>query len=68
MQGTEEHWIRSSFSNGSGGNNCVEVLTLAGGEVAVRNSRYAPGGHELIFTPSEWEAFLAGVKAGEFDG
>ncbi|MBK1786874.1 DUF397 domain-containing protein [Prauserella cavernicola] len=26
-----------------------------------------PGGVVLIFTPSEWDAFLAGVRDGEFD-
>ncbi|MQA61150.1 MAG: DUF397 domain-containing protein [Actinophytocola sp.] len=26
-----------------------------------------PAGPTLIFTPSEWEAFLAGAKDGEFD-
>lgn len=31
--------------------------------------RYAcdPDGTVLIFTPNEWEAFLAGAKDGEFD-
>lgn len=34
--------------------------------VAMRNSAH-PEGPVLVFTPSEWDAFLAGVKDGEFD-
>lgn len=26
-----------------------------------------PNGHVLVFTPSEWDAFEKGVRAGEFD-
>lgn len=59
-------WITSSFSNGSGGNNCVQVAVSAGGSIHVRNSR-RPNGEQVAFTPDEWAAFLAGVKAGEFD-
>ncbi|MFD1045231.1 DUF397 domain-containing protein [Kibdelosporangium lantanae] len=32
----------------------------------MRNSKY-PDGTKLTFTPSEWDAFIKGVKAGEFD-
>jgi hypothetical protein len=58
-------WRKSSHSNGTGGNNCVEVADLTGA-VAVRDSK-GRDGPILIFTPSEWTAFLAGVRAGEFD-
>lgn len=33
---------------------------------ALRHSSQ-PRGTVLVFTPSEWDAFLAGVKDGEFD-
>jgi hypothetical protein len=33
---------------------------------AMRNSKY-PDGTILVFTPSEWEAFVQGVRAGEFN-
>lgn len=33
----------------------------------MRNSR-DPQGPALVYTPEEIEAFLAGVKRGEFDG
>jgi len=56
-------WRKSSFSNPSG--NCVEAALLPAEGVAVRNSRY-PDGPALIFTGAEWDAFIRGVKAGEF--
>jgi hypothetical protein len=57
-------WLKSRHSGPTGG-NCVEVAFLAGGGVAMRNSRY-PGGPALIFTRAEWDAFLGGAKDGEF--
>ncbi len=39
---------------------------LAGGAVAVRNSR-DPHGPALVYTRAEIAAFIAGAKAGEFD-
>ncbi|MER6630351.1 DUF397 domain-containing protein [Streptomyces sp. NPDC000987] len=57
-------WIKSRHSNAEG--NCVEVAALAGGGIAMRNSR-DPHGPALIYTPAEVAAFLAGAKEGEFD-
>jgi hypothetical protein len=57
-------WIKSRRSGPTGG-NCVEVAFLDGGEIAMRNSRH-PGGPALIFTRSEWDAFLGGAQDGEF--
>lgn len=57
-------WFKSSRS--AGGNDCVEVAHLAGGKVGVRDSKN-PTGPALVFTPSEWDAFTAGVNDGEFD-
>jgi hypothetical protein len=58
-------WRKSSFSNGNGGNNCVEVASLVDA-VAVRDSKNREG-PTLTFTLAEWLAFLAGVRAGEFE-
>jgi Domain of unknown function (DUF397) len=57
-------WINSSRS-GSGGGNCVEVADLDAHR-AVRDSK-DPSGPALTFPASEWSAFTAGVRAGEFD-
>jgi hypothetical protein len=57
-------WRKSSFSNPSG--NCVEAARLPADGIAVRNSRF-PDGPALIFTQDEWDAFLRGVKVGDFD-
>jgi hypothetical protein len=57
-------WRKSQRSDGSG--NCVEVAPLAGGGRAVRDSKN-PDGALLIFDPGEWDAFIGGVKDGEFD-
>lgn len=57
------HYRVSSFC-GAGG--CVEVAPLPDGNVAVRDSKQrdlAPH----VFTPGEWDAFLTGVRNGEFD-
>jgi hypothetical protein len=57
-------WHTSSFSGSHG--QCVQVAFLDGGYVAVRDSKSSHG-PALTFTPSEWEAFVSGVKSGEFD-
>jgi Domain of unknown function (DUF397) len=57
---------RTSARSAPGGQQ-VEVATgLPGGFIAVRDSR-DPGGPALIFTPAEWDAFVGGVRDGEFD-
>ncbi|WP_433239339.1 DUF397 domain-containing protein [Streptosporangium sp. CA-135522] len=70
-------WFKSIFSGDNGG-NCVEVaeledLTYGPGHkaayadlIAVRDSK-DPDGPKPFFTPAEWDAFVDGVKADEFD-
>jgi len=61
---TGSTWVKSSLSYANG--NCVEVSDQPGGQIGVRNSRDR-GGPVLRFTPDEWQAFLGGVRNGEFD-
>jgi len=59
-------WHKSSFSDNSGP-YCVEVaVDSTTGERAVRNTR-RPDDGTAIFDAAEWDAFLRGVRAGEFD-
>ncbi|HEY2668875.1 MAG TPA: DUF397 domain-containing protein [Rugosimonospora sp.] len=60
---TRAAWHKSSRSSGNG--NCVEVAIL-GDAVAVRDTKDRSG-PVLVFTPAEWDAFVAGAKDGEFD-
>jgi predicted secreted Zn-dependent protease len=64
MDLTGADWRKSTYS--SNGGNCVEVATNLPGIVAVRDSK-DPDGPALAFTDDEWSAFIAGVRAGEFD-
>jgi hypothetical protein len=52
----------SSFCSYGG---CVEVGRTADGTVLVRDTK--DRAQALSFTDEEWVAFVAGVKAGEFD-
>jgi hypothetical protein len=62
---TDARWRKSSFS-GTNGASCVEVAFLPGGHTAVRDTkdRSLPA-HR--FSATAWQAFLAGIRAGEFD-
>ena len=56
-------WFKSSRSGAS--KDCVEVALLDDA-VGVRDSKN-PTGPALIFTPTKWSAFTAGVENGKFD-
>ena len=55
-------WHKKARSNSG---SCVEVAFIDG-RVVLRNST-DPGGSMLVFTPFEWEAFVGGVRLGEFE-
>jgi hypothetical protein len=57
--------FRKSTFSGAANANCVEV-GFETSAVLMRDSK-DKGGPVLRFTVGEWEAFLAGAKAGEFD-
>lgn len=55
-------WRISTFCSAGG---CVAVRMAEDGAVEVAHTRRLHA-ETLRFTPAEWEAFLAGVRAGEF--
>ena len=57
-------WFKSSFSQPGG--CCLEVR-IEGDQIHVRDTKDAEAGPVLTYTADEWNAFLAGAKAGEFD-
>jgi hypothetical protein len=62
--GAAEIWIKSSLSMANG--NCVEVAGLSSDLIGVRDSQH-PRGAVLRFSPADWDAFVDGVRKGEFD-
>ena len=56
-------WVSSRACNNSA---CVQVAHLPGGMVGIRDSKDTTKAAH-IFDSAEWAAFIAGVKAGEFD-
>lgn len=58
-----DEWKKSSFCESSG---CVYVAVaeIDSGQVVHVRDDYGPF---LTFSLEEWDAFVAGVKAGEFD-
>jgi hypothetical protein len=63
-KGVGPEWVKSSLSLANG--DCVEVASMPGGRIGVRDSKDVTGAI-LRFTPGEWDAFLEGVRKGEFD-
>jgi hypothetical protein len=65
---TQIQWRTSSFTDTGTGNGgtCVEVAALPDGRIAVRNSNHRDAG-VVYFTRLEMDAWIKGVKAGEFD-
>jgi hypothetical protein len=55
-------WRKSSFS---GVGECVEVAS-GSHQIAIRNSNDPEAG-TLLFSGAEMAAWIAGIKAGEFD-
>lgn len=55
-------YIVSSACHGAG--NCIAAGLLPSGDVSLRDTKTW---QEQVFTPAEWDTFLTGVRAGEFD-
>jgi hypothetical protein len=54
-------FVRSSYSGGNAGQECVEVARNVPGIVAVRDSKDADG-PILQLTPGSWTAFVRSVS------
>lgn len=65
MTGLSKEWKKSSRSSPQGG-NCVEVRRAEDDGIQVRDSKY-PGGPILTFAAAEWDTFIGGMKAGDFN-
>jgi hypothetical protein len=61
---SQAQWRTSSFTTASG--TCVEVAHVGDDAIAVRNSN-SPELGAVVFTRAEMNAWINGVKAGEFD-
>lgn len=57
------NWQKSSYSSNQ---DCVEVRAASDGDVELRDSDYPEAG-TIKVTGSQWNAFIRGVKAGQFD-
>ncbi|GAB2876389.1 DUF397 domain-containing protein [Streptomyces deserti] len=53
-------WIKSSYSDGNGG-NCIEVAPDFPGTVPVRDSK-TPDGPVLLLRRRTWSAFITALK------
>ena len=60
-----EDFRKSSFSK-PGVYYCVEVARKGNDTIVVRDSKN-PGGGTLHFSGGEWDAFIKGANAGEFN-
>jgi len=56
-------WVKAQASTHNGA--CVEIASAAG-KIAMRDSK-DPGGPILVYTITEFSAFLDGARNGEFD-
>ncbi len=62
---TRATWQKSSFSGYNG--SCFEIARLPSDRIGVRDTKDRGSGPVLVFNQDEWIAFMAGLKAGEFD-
>jgi hypothetical protein len=56
-------WLKAHSSTANG--QCIEIAS-ADGNIAIRDSK-DPEGPILVYTTSEFRAFLDGARNGEFD-
>ncbi|MFG2625105.1 DUF397 domain-containing protein [Streptomyces sp. NPDC048473] len=54
-------FVKSSYSGGNAGQECVEVARNIPRTVAVRDSK-RPDGPLLVLAPAAWDSFTAGLR------
>ncbi|GGV80633.1 hypothetical protein GCM10015535_19040 [Streptomyces gelaticus] len=54
-------FVKSSYSGGNAGQECVEVARNIPRSVAVRDSKW-PDGPLLVLAPAAWDTFMAGLR------
>ncbi|MFE9096576.1 DUF397 domain-containing protein [Streptomyces sp. NPDC007264] len=60
MRTLELHWFKSSYSDSSNGNDCVEVA-IAPAVIHIRDSKIPKAPH-LTVTPAVWTDFVTHVS------
>jgi len=60
---SDHEWRKSSRSYGSG--QCVEIAASYGAGIAVRDSKNVRGA-VLMFSATQWNAFVVGVRRDDF--
>ncbi|MEU6664626.1 DUF397 domain-containing protein [Streptomyces sp. NPDC046727] len=56
MSTVELHWFKSSYSDSSNGNDCIEVAPTPT-TIHIRDSKHADGAR-LAVAPATWTAFV----------
>lgn len=54
---SELHWFKSSYSDSSNPNDCVEVAT-ASGAIHIRDSKHHTQGPQFAVTATTWTNFV----------
>ncbi|GGS15828.1 DUF397 domain-containing protein [Streptomyces humidus] len=60
---SELAWFKSSYSDGTEGDSCVEIATTPG-TVHVRDSKYAEASPRFTLSPSAWADFVPYASEG----
>ncbi|MDO0914224.1 DUF397 domain-containing protein [Streptomyces sp. DT2A-34] len=60
MSTPELHWFKSSYSDSSNGNDCVEVATTPA-TIHIRDSK-TPDAPHLTIAPGNWNSFVGHVS------
>ena len=59
---TNARWRKSSYSGGSGGEDCVEVAHGVPGVVPVRDTKLASDSPVLLIPAHAWSGFLTSLR------